>query len=159
MHEVAAMQGMVRTVLECMRQAGSSRVTNVQLILEASGHFTAEAAHQHFEALTKGTPIEGASLTIQWLPAKFLCFSCLHRFESSEPATQVTCPVCGEVALEVEHKDVCYVSSIDVAFDDAEDTGKSIAADAAPEPHRMTRCIDDTGNERPGFIGAGYSPL
>ncbi len=126
MHEVAAMRGMVRTVLECMQQAGASHVTNVQLVLGASGHFTADAACQHFEALTKGTPIEDASLTIQWLPAKFLCFSCLHRFESCEPATQVTCPICGEVALEIEHKDVCYVSAIDVAFDDAGDTGNTI---------------------------------
>jgi hydrogenase nickel insertion protein HypA len=136
MHEVAAMQGIVRTALECMRQAGASRVTNVQLVLGASRHFTAEVACQHFEALTKDTPIEDASLTIQWLPAKLFCFSCLHRFESSEPATQVTCPVCGEVALEIEHKDACYVSSIDVSFDDAGDTGKLNAAEETmPEMH------------------------
>src|SRR5215467_1190845 len=114
MHEVAAMRGMVRSVLECMQQAGASRVTNVQLVLGASGHFTADAAHQHFEALVKGTPIEDASLTVQWLPAQYQCFSCLHRFESSGPASQVACPRCGEVALEVNHQDVCYVSAIDV---------------------------------------------
>jgi hydrogenase nickel insertion protein HypA len=136
MHEAAAMQSMVRTVLECMRQAGGSRVTNVQLILGASRHFTAEAAYQHFEALTKGTPIADASLTIQWLPAKFLCLSCRHRFESSEPATQVTCPVCGEVVLEIEHTDVCYISAIDITFDDAGDTDELIVAEEAlPEIH------------------------
>jgi Zn finger protein HypA/HybF involved in hydrogenase expression len=139
MHEVAAMRGMVRTVLECMQQAGASRVTNVQLVLGASGHFTADAAYQHFEALTKGTPIEDASLTIQWLPAKFLCFSCLHRFESCEPATQVTCPICGEVALEIEHKDVCYVSAIDVAFDDTGNTRPIAAKETLPEIHVLSR--------------------
>lgn len=136
MHEVAAMQSMVRTALKCMRQAGGSRVTNVQLVLGASRHFTADAAYQLFEALTKGTPIADASLTIQWLPAKFLCVSCLHRFESSEPATQVTCPVCGEVALEIEHTDVCYVSAIDITFDDAGDTGELIVEEETlPEIH------------------------
>jgi len=115
MHEVAAMQGMVRTALKYMREAGGSCVTNVQLVLGASGHFTAEAAYQHFEVLTMGTPLEGASLTILWVPAKFLCLSCFHRFENSEPAEQVLCPRCGDVALEIEHQDVCYVSSIDVA--------------------------------------------
>ena len=133
MHEVVAMQGMVPTVLECMRKAAGSRVTNVQLVLGASGHFTAEAAYHLFEKLTKGTPVEDASLTIQWLPAKFLCFSCMHRFESSEPATQVTCPVCGEVALEIEHSDVCYVSAIDVAFDDEGDTGELIVTEETPQ--------------------------
>ena len=118
MHEVAAMQGMVRTVLEHMCEAGASRVTNVQLALGASGHFTAEAAQQHFQALTAGTPIERATLTILWLPAKFQCFSCLHRFESCETADQATCPSCGGIALEIEHQDICYVSTIDVAFND-----------------------------------------
>jgi hydrogenase nickel incorporation protein HypA/HybF len=121
MHEIAAMQGIVRTVLECMRQAGASRVTNVQLVLGASGHFTSDAAYQHFEALTKGTPIEDASLTIQWLPAQYQCFFCLHRFESSEPSNQVACPKCGELALEVGHQDVCSVSAIDITFENEEE--------------------------------------
>ena len=134
MHEVAAMQGVMHTVLKCMQQAGASRVTNVQLVLGASGHFTADVAYQHFEALAKGTAAQDSSLTIQWLSARYLCLSCLHRFESSEPSSQVICPECGEVALEVGHQDVCYVSAIDVAFQDGEE-------DAAPpiiaqeEPH------------------------
>jgi hydrogenase nickel insertion protein HypA len=119
MHELAAMRGMVKTALECMEQAGGKCVTNVQLVLGTSGHFTAEAVHSYFEILTAGTPIEGASLTILWQPEKFQCSSCLHRFESSEPAARVTCPQCGEIALEIEHSDICYVSAIDVAFDDA----------------------------------------
>ena len=136
MHEAAAMQGMVRAVLQCMKQVGASRVTNVQLILGASGHLTADAAYQHFEVLVKGTPIEDASLTIQWLPAQYQCFFCQHRFESSEPSDQVTCPECGEVALEVGHQDVCYVSAIDVAFKDGEE------ADAPSLITQEEPCID-----------------
>ncbi len=121
MHEVAAMQGVVRTVLECMQQAGASRVTNVQLVLGASGHFTADAAYHHFEALTKETPIEHASLTIQWLAAQYQCFFCLHRFESSEPSNQIACPRCGAIALEVGHQEVCAVSAIDASFEQGEE--------------------------------------
>ena len=120
MHEVAAMQGMVRTALESMRASGGTRVIQVHLVLGASGHFTEEAARQHFAALTVGTPTEGAELTISWLPAQFQCFTCLHRFESCEPAEQVTCPQCGDLALEIEHQDICYVRAIDVAFDEEE---------------------------------------
>lgn len=119
MHEVAAMQGVVSTILESMRQAGGSRITHVQLLLGASGHFTEEAARQHFEALTAGTPAEGASLEISWLPATFQCFSCLHRFESPQPAEQVTCPLCGDLVLEIDHQDACYASDIEVAFDES----------------------------------------
>jgi hydrogenase nickel insertion protein HypA len=118
MHEVAAMQSIVRTILEYMQKAGASRVTNVQLELGASGHFTAEAAQQHFEVLTKGTPIEEATLKISWLAAQYQCLSCFHRFETCELATKVMCPTCGDVAIETEHQDICFVSAIDVVFDD-----------------------------------------
>ncbi len=134
MHEVAAMRGMVRTVLECMQQAGASRVTNVQLVLGASGHLTADAAYQHFEALVKGTPIEDASLTIQWLPAQYQCLFCLRRFESCEPSNQVTCPECGEVALEAGHQDVCYVSAIDVSFENEKEAGAPIPCNECAVP-------------------------
>lgn len=137
MHEVAAMRGMVRTVLECMQQAGASRVTNVQLVLGASGHLTADAAYQHFEALVKGTPIEDASLTIQWLPAQYQCFFCLHRFESCEPSNQVTCPECGEVALEVSHQDVYYVSAIDVSFENEKEAGAHIPFNECAVPTQL----------------------
>ena len=132
MHEVAAMQGMVRTVLNCLSKAGGTEVTNVQLALGASSHFTAEVALQHFEAMTKGTPAEGASLTIQWLPATYQCFSCAHRFESLEPSTQVTCPKCENAALDIDHQDICYVSAIDITGVEeniyADDKRKSLTA-------------------------------
>lgn len=133
MHEVAAMQGLVGTVLEYMRQAGASHVTNVQVVLGASGHFTADAAYQHFEALTKGTPIEDASLTIQWLAAQYQCFACLHRFESGEPTAQVSCPRCGAVALEVSHQEVCAVSAIDISFEQGEENATASPMQEAPE--------------------------
>jgi hydrogenase nickel incorporation protein HypA/HybF len=118
MHEVAAMQGMVQTVLEYMQQAGGARVTHVQLVLGASGHFTEEAARQHFAVLTMGTPAEGAALEMCWVPATFQCFSCLHRFESCAPAEQVTCPRCGDLALEISHLDTCSVKAIEVSYDE-----------------------------------------
>ncbi len=36
MHEVAVMQGVVKTILQSLAQAGASRVTNVQLAIYAS---------------------------------------------------------------------------------------------------------------------------
>jgi hydrogenase nickel incorporation protein HypA/HybF len=119
MHEVAAMQGVVRMALETMEQAGGSRVTSAHLVLGTSGHFTEEAARQHFEALTAGTPAERALLTIAWVPATFQCFSCLHCFESCQPADQVTCPLCGDPALEIGHQDTCYVSAIEVVVEES----------------------------------------
>lgn len=118
MHDGAAMQDIVQTILDRMRRAGASRVINVQLVVGASHHLTAQAVYQRFEKLTAGTPIEGASLAILWLPAKFQCEACGHRFERSEAIEQTTCPNCGGIVLDVEQQDVCYVSAIDVDYDD-----------------------------------------
>lgn len=106
------MQNVVNTILAALENAGASRVTDVQLAVGTSGHFTEEAVRQYFQALTQGTPIEGATLTLSWLPAMYQCLSCQRRFEST--SSTATCPQCGDVALEISHQDECYVRSIDV---------------------------------------------
>ena len=118
MHEIAAIQGAVRTAVEYMQQAGASRVTNVQLSVAVSGHFTEDVVRQYFALFTAGTPAKDASLTIIWLPATYQCLTCLHTFQSLQPAVEALCPKCGEAALEIEHQDICAVSVIDVAFDE-----------------------------------------
>ena len=116
MHEGAVMQRVVHTILASAEHAGACRVTNVQLELGVSGHFTEEAVRQYFQALTQNTPIEGATLTLSWLPATYQCLSCQHRFEST--SSMAICPQCGDVALEISHQDECSVRAIDVAFSD-----------------------------------------
>jgi hydrogenase nickel insertion protein HypA len=106
------MQGVVKTILASMESAGAVRVASVHLELGSSEHFTEEAVHQYFQVLTHGTPIEGAALTLSWLPATYQCLSCQQRFESI--STTGTCPHCGDVALEVAHQDGCNVRAIDV---------------------------------------------
>jgi hydrogenase nickel incorporation protein HypA/HybF len=107
------MQGVVKTILASVERAGASRVNSVELELGISGHFTEEAVRQYFQLLTQGTPAEGATLTLSWLPATYQCLSCQHRFEStSSPAT---CPLCGDVALEISHQDECSIRSVEVA--------------------------------------------
>jgi Zn finger protein HypA/HybF involved in hydrogenase expression len=119
MRDVIAMQDIVQTILDTMRRAGGSRVINVQLVVGASRHLTARTVYQYFEKRTAGTPIEGASLTILWLPVKFQCVSCRHRFERSEAIEQAICSNCGSIVLDMEQQDVCYVSAIDVDYDAA----------------------------------------
>jgi hydrogenase nickel incorporation protein HypA/HybF len=118
MHEAAAIQGAVRTAVEYMRAAGASHVINVHLSVAVSGHFTEDVVRQYFALFTAGTPAEGATLTVIWLPATYQCLTCLHTFQSLQPAVEALCPACGEAALEIEHQDICAVSAIDVAFEE-----------------------------------------
>ncbi len=124
MHEVAAMQGALRTVLEQMRAAGGERVTHVEMTLGTSGHLTEDAARQHFAVLAASTQAEGATLGFTWLPATYQCFTCLRQFESTVSASEALCPDCGNIALEIAHRDDYYVSRIDVELP-SEDTATS----------------------------------
>ena len=114
MHEVAAMRGVVSSVLERMREEHGDEVSRVKLVLGVSGHLTEDAARQHFAVLAEGTPAEHAQLDIEWLPATYQCFDCLHRFTSIQPPDAVLCPECGGLALEIAHSDACYATEIDV---------------------------------------------
>jgi hydrogenase nickel incorporation protein HypA/HybF len=129
MHELAATRGMLTAALERMRQVGATRVTRVELTIGASGHLTEDAVRQHFELLAQGTPAEGAALTFSWLPATYQCFTCLQEFASTAPPSEIACPACGGVALEVAHEETYYASMIEVAFA-ADETGA--AAQAIP---------------------------
>lgn len=106
------MQGVVQTLLAAVEQAGATRVTNVELVLGVSGHFTEEAVRQYFQLLTRDTPVEDATLTLLWLPATYQCLSCQQRFEST--SSTATCPHCGDVALEISHQDECSIRSIEL---------------------------------------------
>lgn len=114
MHEVAAMRGVVSAVLARMREEHATEVSRVKLILGVSGHLTEDAARQHFAVLAEGTPAEHAELDIEWQPATYQCFECLHQFSSIEPPDAVVCPMCGGLALEIAHSDECYAAEIDL---------------------------------------------
>lgn len=118
MHEVAAIQNAVRMTLEYIQRAGAVRVTRVQLSVAVSGHFTEDIVRQYFAVFTAGTPAQGATLVIIWLPTTYQCLTCLYAFQSLQPAVEALCPECGEAALEMEHRETCAVSAIDVTFDE-----------------------------------------
>lgn len=122
MHEVANIRRMIAIVLEHMCEVKAVKVTNVHLGIGVSGHTTEAGVRQWFEALTRETPLEDASLTISWIPATCQCLCCKHRFEQGEPDRSVSCPQCGEPALETEHTDICYVRTIDVIYSDGPHT-------------------------------------
>ena len=124
MHEVGAITGAVSTALEYMRQAGASHVTNIELEVGVSGHFSEEAIRQYVMVLAVGTPAEGASVRIVWLPATYQCLDCGHCFESSQPTQETVCPECEGVVLEMSHQDICSLSAIDVAFDNLPKSGE-----------------------------------
>ena len=93
MHEFSIMQSALNQALREARIAGAARVHEIRLRIGVLSGVVPDALRFAFEALTPGTPAEGALLTIEEVPARFWCATCKREFVSAH--LYVECPDCG----------------------------------------------------------------
>lgn len=84
---------------EVARLGVAGRVRAVHLQLGALTTFVPEALTFYFEALTKGTTLEGARLAIEEIPVVGECRNCGRQLEVEAPP--FLCAACGSPDLEV----------------------------------------------------------
>lgn len=113
MHELSIMQSALSLALEEARQAGASRVHEIRLRIGALSGVVPEALEFAFEALTPGTPAEGAQLAIEHVPARFWCAACSREFESEEMLAE--CPDCHALSGELRAGREMEVASLEIA--------------------------------------------
>jgi hydrogenase nickel incorporation protein HypA/HybF len=92
MHELSIMQSALSLALDQARQAGAGRVQVIRLRIGALSGVVPDALEFAFEALTPGTPAEGAHLAIEHVPARFWCAACSREFQSDDLLSD--CPDC-----------------------------------------------------------------
>lgn len=93
MHELALMESLLAVVEESAAAHGIRRVTAARLVV---GEFTAalpEALEFAFEALSPGTVMDGATLTMTLEEAQARCRACGHEYHP--PVYRLACPACG----------------------------------------------------------------
>lgn len=92
MHEAAISQALLDQLASLAGLNGWSRILRVKVQLGLLSGVVPEALGFAFEALSQGTPAEGAALLMETEPARFSCVSCgdldLDRLE-------FICPNCG----------------------------------------------------------------
>ncbi len=99
MHELSIMDSALTLALEQAQKAGASRLYMIRLRIGALSGVVPEALQFAFEALTPGTPAEGAELTIEHVPARFWCRECVREFQSDDMFAD--CPVCQKPSGEL----------------------------------------------------------
>lgn len=92
MHEVSLMEGALATVFELAQKNAGTKVLSVQMRVGALSGVVPEALEFAFEALTPGTPAEGARLEVERVPAVCYCNACLAEAELAE--LEFSCPRC-----------------------------------------------------------------
>ncbi|MGA2557849.1 MAG: hydrogenase maturation nickel metallochaperone HypA [Verrucomicrobiota bacterium] len=112
MHEYSIMQSALHQALEEARRAGAVRVHEIRLRVGVLSGVVPDALQFAFEALTPGTPAEGAVLAIEEVPARFWCAPCGREFVSLNLYSE--CPDCGNPSNELRAGRELELNSLEV---------------------------------------------
>ena len=96
MHEFSLMASVLDIAAEEMARHGASRLTLLRLRCGELDHAQPESLRMAFEAMTAGTPSQGAHLDIVEEPLLLRCPLCGHGFPPhGKGGMFAPCPACG----------------------------------------------------------------
>lgn len=99
MHEMSLTESLVELIENEREKQGFSRVRSVQVALGALGHVDPDAVRFCFDAVARGTIVEGARLDIRTVPGQAWCLDCAKTISIAD--RMAACPECGQHRLQV----------------------------------------------------------
>jgi hydrogenase nickel incorporation protein HypA/HybF len=109
MHELALADAVVAIAA---RHAGERRVVRVELRVGALRQVVPDALEFAFGLVAEGTPVEGAELVMEFVPAAGRCRGC--GTQSVLPAFPLLCPGCGSADLELTQGEELLVDALEL---------------------------------------------
>src|SRR5918911_2456099 len=109
MHELSIAEAVVEIA---SRHAAGRKVTKVEVKVGRLRQVVPSALEFAFELLTKGTPLEGAELQIEDVPARGRCRGCGTVTEMR--AFPLQCAGCGGVDFEIEAGEELLVDALEI---------------------------------------------
>lgn len=114
MHEVGIIESALATVLDYARAADAARVHRIRMRVGTLAGVDVDALRFAFDAVTAGTPADGAALDIDIVPATARCGTCQKDFT---PASGFifACPVCCALSGELRQGRELELSRIEMS--------------------------------------------
>jgi hydrogenase nickel incorporation protein HypA/HybF len=112
MHEFSIMESTLSLASEQARLASATRVFVLRMRVGALSSAVPEALQLAFEALSPGSPLEGAELVIESVPARFFCENCRQEFVSDRMISE--CPGCQQSSRDIRGGRELELVSIEV---------------------------------------------
>ena len=109
MHELSIAESVVRIA---SRQANGRRVTKVRMRVGHLRQVVPSALAFSFELVAEGTPVEGAELEVEEVPAVGVCSGC--ALESRLDSFPLLCRMCGGFDLEILRGEELLVESLEL---------------------------------------------
>jgi hydrogenase nickel insertion protein HypA len=92
MHESHQVQRLIAETQEALKKRGAARAREVSILVGELLGFDEMSIRLHWEEMTLGTALEGATLAICFVPAKLQCPKCAKVFDKK--GSEMSCPVC-----------------------------------------------------------------
>lgn len=99
MHEMAIAEGILSIALEYAEKEGALKISEIGLLLGEMSGVVTESLTFGFEMLSKGTPAEGAVLSIREIPLMGRCTKCGREVHVEH--YDFWCPACRDGVLEI----------------------------------------------------------
>ncbi len=112
MHELSFASALLEIVEDTARREQASRVTGVVLEVGVLAALALEPLRFCFDAVTRGTVAEGATLEVIEVPGEGRCARCEKTVAITSPYD--ACPTCGEGPVPVTRGNEMRVKSIQV---------------------------------------------
>lgn len=97
LHELSLCQSLIALVADYAGRHGLARVTEVCLEVGALSCIEPRALAFCFDAVARGTPAEGAALSIEIVPVDAWCWTCSRTVAITD--RDATCPLCDHPTL------------------------------------------------------------
>lgn len=111
-HELAIATSMLETVLEQTRRSGAGTVAVVTVRIGDLAGVVTEALEFAWEAVSGGTPAEGARLEVERVALACYCATCRQEFEAADRSYR--CPGCGGLSADLRRGRELNLVSIEV---------------------------------------------
>ena len=109
MHELSIADALVAIAA---RHAGDRQVVRVEVKLGHLRQVVPQALEFAFGLVAAGTPVEGAELVMEIVPAAGRCRAC--GVEGELPAFPLLCPACGSADLELTRGEELLVDALEL---------------------------------------------
>ena len=108
------MESALQIVLRHAAEQHARRVDRIVLRIGALAGVEPEALRFAFDAVTRGTPADGAALDIEPVAAAVYCPACVREFEAPAGSYIFACPACGALCGEVRRGRELELSRIEM---------------------------------------------
>jgi len=119
MHELSIASNLVEKLLEFSARNPGRTIVEVHLTIGELSHVELEQLTFCYESITRETPLEGSSLTIEKVAALVSCPHCSYRGRPDywddalaiAPVITMRCPGCGK-AVDADQGHECAIKSV-----------------------------------------------